>query len=255
MDPSSWPYAYNRLQTAAGQQSHDLQHVAYTAAAAGTPHLLLHHQLRQAQAAHEAQMNSQYQNMNLPPSLVQAAASNKNHLHQQALANLNMRESAMAVRGGGNVDISITPRDNFSSNTSILTPPQTPSSTPWKSSSSNGSSLVIIPEPHKAESRHSSSSNNRHSSSSYSISSPHESLANGSGSSRSGMRQAVELKSSQPIFPGQPPPLARVASESKSSSYNSPQPPPRQSSQPPSRSSSSNRTAFPGLQPPSHDFR
>ncbi len=46
MDPSSWPYAYNRLQTAAGQQSHELQHVAYSA---GTPHLLLHHQLRQAQ--------------------------------------------------------------------------------------------------------------------------------------------------------------------------------------------------------------
>jgi hypothetical protein len=67
------------------------------------------------------------------------------------------------------------------------------------------------------------------------------------------MRQAVELKTSQPIFPGQPPPLARVAAETKS--YNSPQPPPRQSSQPPSRSSVNNRTAFPGLQPPAHDFR
>jgi hypothetical protein len=190
MDPSSWPYAYNRLQTAAGQQSHELQHVAYSA---GTPHLLLHHQLRQAQAAHEAQISSQYQNiqnMSLPPSLVQAAASNKNHLHQQALANLNMRESAMAVRGGGNLDVSITSRSSsgdFSSNASILTPPQTPGSTPWKSSNGSGG-LVVIPEPLKAESRHTSSSasssslNNRHSSSSYSISS-HETIPNGSSSS------------------------------------------------------------------------
>jgi hypothetical protein len=213
MDPSSWPYAYNRLQSAAGQQTHELQHVAYTAAAAGSPHLLLHHQLRQAQAVHEAQMNSQYQNMSLPPSLVQAAASNKSHLHQQALVNLNMRESAMSsIRG----EVSITPRDNFSSNASILTPPQTPVSTPWKSS--NGSGLVVIPEPHKAESRH-SSHNNRHSSS-YSVSS-HDNVSNGSSassatSSRSGMRQAVELKTSQPVFPGQPPPLSRVASEAKS---------------------------------------
>jgi len=53
MDPSSWQYTYNRLQSATGQQPHDLQHVAY---AAGSPHLLLHHQLRQAQAAHEAQV-------------------------------------------------------------------------------------------------------------------------------------------------------------------------------------------------------
>ena len=206
------------------------------------------------QAAHEAQISSQYQNMSLPPSLVQAAASNKNHLHQQALANLNMRESAMAVRGGGNIDVSITSRENFS-NASILTPPQTPGSTPWKSSSNGSSGLVVIPEPHKASSSESRHLNNRHSSSSYSISA-HDTLANGSttSSSRSGMRQAVELKSSQPIFPGQPPPLARVASESKSS-YNSPQPPPRQSSQPPSRSSTNNRTAFPGLQPPAHDFR
>ena len=63
------------------------------------------------------------------------------------------------------------------------------------------------------------------------------------------MRHATELKTRQPIFPGQPPPLARVES-SKQQNYSSPQPPPRQSSQPPQRSSNVNRTAFPGQQPP-----
>jgi hypothetical protein len=125
--------------------------------------------------------HTRFQNMSLPPSLVQAAASNKTHLHQQALANLNMRESAMTVRAA---DVSITPRDNFSGNASILTPPQTPVATPWKAAS-NGSGLVVIPEPQKAESRH-GSLNNRHSSSSsssYSMSA-HDSLANGSSASR-----------------------------------------------------------------------
>ena len=61
------------------------------------------------------------------------------------------------------------------------------------------------------------------------------------------MRHATELKTRQPIFPGQPPPLARVES-SKQQNYSSPQPPPRQSSQPPQRSSNVNRTAFPGQQ-------
>ena len=62
------------------------------------------------------------------------------------------------------------------------------------------------------------------------------------------MRHATELKTSQPVFPGQPPPLARVET-SKQQNY-SPQPPPRQSSQPPQRSANINRTAFPGQQPP-----
>ena len=57
------------------------------------------------------------------------------------------------------------------------------------------------------------------------------------------MRHAAELKTSQPVFPGQPPPLARV--ETHKQNY---QPPPRQSSQPPQRNS--NRTAFPGQAPP-----
>ena len=66
------------------------------------------------------------------------------------------------------------------------------------------------------------------------------------------MRQAAELKTSQPIFPGQPPPLARVDHNKQ----NYAQPPPRQSSQVSQRSSSSsssasvNRTAFPGQAPP-----
>ena len=62
------------------------------------------------------------------------------------------------------------------------------------------------------------------------------------------MRQAAELKTSQPIFPGQPPPLARVDHNKQNYS----QPPPRQSSQVPQRSSSTsvNRTAFPGQAPP-----
>ena len=40
--------------------------------------LFAHQQLREA-------ANQHYQNQILPPSLVQAAANNKNHLHQQVL--------------------------------------------------------------------------------------------------------------------------------------------------------------------------
>ena len=67
------------------------------------------------------------------------------------------------------------------------------------------------------------------------------------GENSRSMRQATELKTSQPIFPGQPPPLARVDHNKQNYS----QPPPRQSSQVPQRSSTSvNRTAFPGQAPP-----
>ncbi len=50
------------------------------------------------------------------------------------------------------------------------------------------------------------------------------STSSASSTNRAGMRQAVELKTSQPIFPGQPPPLS--ASREKSSSFGV-QPPPR----------------------------
>ena len=49
----------------------------------------------------------------------------------------------------------------------------------------------------------------------------------GGGSSRPNMRHAVELKSSQPIFPGQPPP----SSARTEKNFVAAQPPPRQSSQ------------------------
>ena len=111
-------------------------------------------------------------------------------------------------------------------------------------------SLVIVPEPHKADPRPVSS----HERTSYSS---HELLTNGQQqvTVRTGGRvvvnQAVELKSSQPIFPGQPPPPSTTRTNNES--YPTPQPPPRQSSQPPSRSS--NRSAFPGQTPTNLEFR
>ena len=202
---------------------------------------------------------SQYTaNMGLPPSLVQAAASKQaaaatqqqQLFHQQALA------SAGVLQGIGTAS-------TFQAN-SLLTPPQTPSSTPWKSfpsttTSSNGpqnavgsvaaSGLVIVPEPHKADPRP------RHERSF----SSQEVLANGQQQAasrpggRAGVSQAVEVKSSQPIFPGQPPSSAR---SNDNYTTPTPQPPPRQSSQPPSRSSSSsNRSAFPGQTPTNLEFR
>ena len=104
-------------------------------------------------------------------------------------------------------------------------------------------SLVIVPEPHKADLRRSQ-----------------DVLPNGQQQQpvsrsvgRAGVTQAVEVKSSQPIFPGQSPALARTNDGFVAST---PQPPPRQSSQPPSRSSSSsNRNAFPGQTPTNLEFR
>ena len=104
-------------------------------------------------------------------------------------------------------------------------------------------SLVIVPEPHKADLRRSQ-----------------DVLPNGQqqqpvsrSGGRAGVTQAVEVKSSQPIFPGQSPALARTNDGFVAST---PQPPPRQSSQPPSRSSSSsNRNAFPGQTPTNLEFR
>lgn len=116
------------------------------------------------------------------------------------------------------------------------------SASSWKS---NSNGLVIIPEPQKA------TSNRSYSNSSELLV---ESVAAATNSRT--MRNATELKTSQPVFPGQPPPLSRFeaggsgSSGSSSKQNYSPQPPPRQSSQPPQRSSSINRTAFPGQQPP-----
>ncbi|XP_023326543.1 uncharacterized protein LOC111699973 [Eurytemora carolleeae] len=58
-------------------------------------------------------------------------------------------------------------------------------------------------------------------------------------------RSVIESKSSQPAFPGQPPPLQ---DRSRDSPLYPGQPPPRQSSQPRSQSHSS--PAFPGIVPP-----
>ena len=81
--------------------------------------------------------------MGLPPSLVQAAASKQaaaatqqqQLFHQQALA------SAGVLQGIGTAS---SARDTLYGANSLLTPPQTPSATPWKSfpsssTSSNGS--------------------------------------------------------------------------------------------------------------------
>ncbi|TRY73107.1 hypothetical protein TCAL_11821 [Tigriopus californicus] len=115
MDPSSWSSYYNRLPGQVPHQPNVNDNAANAlpsgyGSAAQHPFILAQH-LRDAAAAHEAQI-SQYQNIGLSPALVQAAASNKSHLHQQALANLNMRESVVVSREN--------PRENF------LTPPQTP---------------------------------------------------------------------------------------------------------------------------------
>ncbi len=248
------------------------------------------HPCRDAAAAHEA---AQYQNMGLPPSLVQAAASNKSQLHQQALANLNMREAAAATASRA----SLEPRENF------LTPPQTPvSSLSWKAAGAASAAAanaaaaasLVVPEPHKPDPRALVNNVMRHYDLNGSAASPVNNGASSSSSAASasastsnragGMRQAVELKSSQPIFPGQPPPLSASREKggggSSSSSFGA-QPPPRQSSQVrdtlhtgcsitsggkedlcvilktpyqvPSRSAASpasNRTAFPGQAPP-----
>ena len=112
-------------------------------------------------------------------------------------------------------------------------------------------SLVIVPEPHKADPRPVSRHERSYSSQDLLANGQQHATARSGG--RAGVSQAVEVKSSQPIFPGQPPPLART-----NDGYGTPtpQPPPRQSSQPPSRSStSSNRSAFPGQTPTNLEFR
>ena len=112
-------------------------------------------------------------------------------------------------------------------------------------------SLVIVPEPHKADPRPVSRHERSYSSQDLLANGQQQATVRSGG--RAGVSQAVEVKSSQPIFPGQPPPLART-----NDGYGTPtpQPPPRQSSQPPSRSStSSNRSAFPGQTPTNLEFR
>ncbi len=83
--------------------------------------------------------------MGLPPSLVKAAAqsqSTKSQLHQQALANLNRRDTPSPA---------LETRDNF------LTPPQTPvSSLSWKGAAAANAAAaasLVVPEPHKPDPR------------------------------------------------------------------------------------------------------
>ena len=109
--------------------------------------------------------------------------------------------------------------------------------------------LVIVPELHKADPR----PRQERSFSSQEILANGQQQAVSRSGGRAGVSQAVEVKSSQPIFPGQPTSSARA-----NDNYGTPtpQPPPRQSSQPPSRSStSSNRSAFPGQTPTNLEFR
>ena len=109
--------------------------------------------------------------------------------------------------------------------------------------------LVIVPEPHKADPRPRSE---RSFSSQEILANGQQQVVSRSGG-RAGVSQAVEVKSSQPIFPGQSPSSARATDNYGTPT---PQPPPRQSSQPPSRSStSSNRSAFPGQTPTNLEFR
>ena len=112
-------------------------------------------------------------------------------------------------------------------------------------------SLVIVPEPHKADPRPGSRHERSFSSQDILANGQQQTVSRSGG--RAGVSQAVEVKSSQPIFPGQSPSLTR-----NNDGYGTPtpQPPPRQSSQPPSRSStSSNRSAFPGQTPTNLEFR
>eukprot|EP00092_Neocalanus_flemingeri_P012349 GFUD01013315.1.p1 GENE.GFUD01013315.1~~GFUD01013315.1.p1 ORF type:complete len:1215 (-),score=291.42 GFUD01013315.1:329-3973(-) len=187
MDPNAWQ-AYqaaaasysNRFSSSQQDDGNPYHNPAF---------LLAHQQLREAASQH-------YQNQILPPSLVQAAANNKNQLHQQALANLNMRESVM-------------------SSNALLTPPVTPVSTAW-SKASNEISRSRDEQPQQR-------------------------------------RSVIEAKTSQPAFPGQPPPLtdSRVGRNLDSPSPAFPgQPPPRQSSQP----RSSSQAAFPGLPTSSNHY-
>ena len=121
-----------------------------------------------------------------------------------------------------------------------------------KYSNAVAGSLVIVPEPHKADPRPVSRHERSYSSQELLPNGQQQPTARSGG--RAGVSQAVEVKSSQPIFPGQPPSVPRT-----NDGYGTPtpQPPPRQSSQPPSRSSTSNhnRSAFPGQTPTNLEFR
>jgi len=190
MDPNA-PNAWQAYQAAAaysnrfGSSQQDDNNPYHNPAS----FLLAHQQLREAASQH-------YQNQILPPSLVQAAANNKNQLHQQALANLNMRESVM-------------------SSNALLTPPVTPVSTAW----SKPSNEISRPRDEQPQQR----------------------------------RSVIEAKTSQPAFPGQPPPLtdSRVSRNLESPTPTFPgQPPPRQSSQP----RTSSQAAFTGLSSSSNHY-
>jgi len=55
----------------------------------------------------------------------------------------------MSGRIGQNVELSVTARDNFANNSAILTPPQTPVSTPWKPATSNGIGHSLVSSTNK----------------------------------------------------------------------------------------------------------
>jgi len=138
--------------------------------------LLAHQQLREA-------ASQAYQNQILPPSLVQAAANNKNQLHQQALANLNMRESVM-------------------SSNALLTPPVTPVATAWSKQNNETSSRSREDQPQQRRS----------------VIEAKTSLPSFSGQPPplTDSRTSRNIESPSPAFPGQPPP--RQSSQPRSSS-------------------------------------
>lgn len=173
MDPNAWQAyqaaaAYsNRFSSAQQDDGNPYNNPAF---------LLAQHQLREA-ASHA------YQNQILPPSLVQAAANNKNQLHQQALANLNMRESVM-------------------SSNALLTPPVTPVASAWTKQSSDSSSRSREEPPQQRRS----------------VIEAKTTLPSfpGQPPPLTDSRVSRTLESPSPSFPAQPPP--RQSSQPRSSS-------------------------------------
>jgi len=173
MDPNAWQAyqaaaAYsNRFSSSQQDDGNPYNNPAF---------LLAHQQLREA-ASHA------YQNQILPPSLVQAAANNKNQLHQQALANLNMRESVM-------------------SSNALLTPPVTPVATAWSKQSNDSSSRSREEQPQQRRS----------------VIEAKTTLPSFSGQPPplTDSRVSRNIESPSPSFPGQPPP--RQSSQPRSSS-------------------------------------
>jgi len=200
------------VTSASSSSSGVLQPTAtYGSVAAAGNSFLLAQQLRDAAAlTHEA---AQYQNMALPPGLVQAA---KPAVVQQQPVQQVHQSTPMQLQ------------QRVSTGEHFLTPPQTPVSA-WKNTANLN---LVVPEPHRPASRQ-FDVNGGGAGSPAPVS---VAVGNGRGGNvRQLSLQAVELKRSQPIFPGQPPPLARVekapASSFVAAAAAVAQPPPRQSSQ------------------------